>query len=189
MKTFLKTILVSLYEKKNNIYQKDVNYILTKKTYNICMKCWKMLTTELEMICRSTWALAPPSKQVFLGERHQSHAFPAEKLVWQLTHTCRRQAGWGCSHSTTEAQTPTGCRQCCHARSPCTEGDPRRTRKAGPWGEGAGDPLNRNISWKHPTQTAWVEGTQYASLGDATPPWGPWAPGDIGTKNKRPEFF
>ena len=39
MKTFLKTILVSLYEKKNNIYQKDVNYIL-KKTYNICMKCW-----------------------------------------------------------------------------------------------------------------------------------------------------
>lgn len=53
MKTFLKTILVSLYEKKNNIYQKDVNYIL-KKTYNICMKCWKMLTTELEMICRST---------------------------------------------------------------------------------------------------------------------------------------
>ena len=96
------------------------------------MKYWKILTTELEITWRSTWTLAPPRKQVFLGKRHQLHALPAEKLVWQLTHTCRRQAVWGRSHSTTQAQIPTGCRQRRHARPPCTDGDP--------WGLGGQGP-------------------------------------------------
>ena len=151
------------------------------------MKYWKILTTELEITWRSTWTLAPPRKQVFLGKRHQLHALPAEKLVWQLTHTCRRQAVWGRSHSTTQAQTPTGCRQRRHARPPCTEGDPQGLGSQGPGEKGQVIP-STETQVERTTQTAWVEGTPYASLGDATPPWGPWAPGDIGTENKRPEF-
>ena len=54
-------------EKKSNTNQEDANYILIKKKipYNICMKYWKILTTELEMTCRSAWTLAPPRSGCF----------------------------------------------------------------------------------------------------------------------------
>ena len=151
------------------------------------MKYWKILTTELEITCRSTWTLAPPRKQVFLGKRHQLHALPAEKLVWQLTHTCRRQAVWGCSHSTAQAQTPTGCWQRRHAWPPCTEGDPRGLGGQGPGEKGQVIPSTetqvqrtprKQPGWRVPHMPRWE-----MQLLPGVP-----EPGDIGTKNKRPEF-
>lgn len=93
-----------------------------------------------------------------LRESRQLHAFPAENLVLQLTHTCRRQAGWGAFtfHSwgtNTPQDAGSVITLCCHIQeeNPVWPGEQVS-------GEKEQVIPNGNTSWDHPTQTAWVEG-------------------------------